>query len=321
MKSQRLRTYDYMDKTYQFNRYAFIDALTSACNKKGSNGERIRITQSSLFEQIADQLYITPEAVKNWKSGYNSPVELHYIEVCANVLGVEILSLLSPVDTQEEATELTEKEISLIEKVYEECIKSMYMISNLFDKEHSTREQRYLQSISSIHQMIDSSLFVSSSVRYRLHRIACDMSESNIFRGMSVRWENINSIRISDCQYQDKIASIYELFLYQRSDIRGGEVDDNDLYYIEEEKALAEKLGYEYPDIPEAYYNNETEDMPKDYNGNPKKINDVCNIRGAEDFEINGNILFKDMMTRFIKMVFAHDFPELNLPESCFINE
>lgn len=331
MKSQRLRTYDYEDKTYQFNRYAFIDALTSACNKKGSNGERIRITQSSLFEQIADQLYITPEAVKNWKSGYNSPVELHYIEVCADVLGVELLSLLSPVDTIEEDPELTEKEIILIERVYEECINSMYMISNLNDKEHTTRERRYLQSISSIHQMIDASLFVSSSVRYRLHRIACDMSEANIFRGMAVRWENINSIRISESRYQDRIASIYEMNFYQRSDIRGGETDENDLDYIEEEKALAEKLGYDYPDIPKYYYKDYTEDMPEDYDdtkdmpedshGNPMKICDVCNIRGTEDFELNGNILFKDMMTRFIKMVFAHDFPELNLPESCFINE
>ena len=319
MKSQRLRTYEYEGKTYQFNRYAFIDALKSVSIKRDADGGIIRVTQSSLFDKIADQLFITPEAVKNWKFGNNSPVELHYIEVCAEVLGVDFMSLLSLVDDNKEDAKLTDKEIALIENVYAECINSMYLLSDSTDR--SSREEKYFQSLSSVHRMIDASLFISSSVRYRLHRIACDMSDHDIFRGMCDRWEKLNLIHLSGIEYQDKIASIYEMNFYQFSHIRGGETDDWDLFYIEEEKALAEKLGYDYPDIPESYINEDTEKMPKDYDGNPKSICDVCYIQDAEDFQINGNILFKDMMTRFIKMVFANDFPELNLPEAYYINE
>ena len=328
MKSQRLKTYSLDGQQYHFNRTAFIDAIKNATQIRNSDGQTIRThTQLSLFEKIADQLGITPEAVKNWKMGNNSPVDLHSIEVCASVLGIDCTCLLTPIDTKE-ASIMTNKEIELIERVYAECINSMYFLSNsceLYTEDifkntsiRQGREAEYLHSLASLHQMIDSTLLISSSVRYRLHRIICDMSESNIFLGMSERWSDINTTKDSEGNYHNRVASIHALSFYASSRIRGGDSDDFDLLYIEEEKALAEKLGFNYSEIPESFYKYDEESIPKDCNGKPVNICTICNINDLTEVELNGNILFKDLMTRFIKMVFVHDFPELNLSDSYF---
>ena len=327
MKSQRLRTYSINGQLYHFNSLAFWNAIKSATRIRNSAGKSIRITtETALQEKIADQLEITPEAIKNWKLGNNSPVNLKSIEVCATVLGVDIMCLLTPVD--EEASKLTDKEIVLIERIYAECINSMYFLNScceLYTDDRSIntsirkdREEEYLKTLATLHQMIDATLLISSSVRYRLHRIICDMSEHNIFLGMSERWQDINTVKNSAGHYHDRLASIYALADYSSSMKRGGDTEDSDLLYVEDEKALAEKLGFKYTDIPDAYYDYDEEHMPKDKNGNPENVSNVCYINDRTEFELNGNILFKDLMTRFIKMVFAHDFPELNIPESYF---
>ena len=103
MKSQNIRTYKKDGKTFMWNRIGFIDEIDRITKAKDAAGKRIGPTQIALFERIADQCDITPEAIRHWRAGNNSPVKLEYIEVCANVLGIDIMSLLTPIEEKTEA--------------------------------------------------------------------------------------------------------------------------------------------------------------------------------------------------------------------------
>ena len=329
-KSRSLSTYNVEGKIFQFNQEAFKHFMTSASSRKDSEGKplKARVTKTKLYDQIADKIGdIEPASIKNWEMGYNSPRSIDYIQVCAEVLKVDLMQLLSPADDQKEVIKLKDKEVTLIEKIYEECINSMYLLHNVHKKltgnpkEDSQirhqNEAEYLEKLSGAHKMVDATLLISASVRYRLHRILNDMGEKGLFIGLPDRWTRINLIELDDHSRQIRVATEDEMFDYTISPSREGGSFRQGYWYFESEKELAEKLGYKYTDIPEAYWDDDQETMPKDSDGTPKKMIDVCQIEDA-DFEMDANILLKDMMTRYIKMVFANDFPELDIPESYF---
>ena len=112
MKSQKARVYKIDGKAYQFNRIAFVDAVKNRTKRKTSYGKKIGTTQGFLFEQIADLLSITPEAVKHWYAGNNSPVDITYIQTCADVLGIDFMNLLSPFQDIMEELKMSDKEVS-----------------------------------------------------------------------------------------------------------------------------------------------------------------------------------------------------------------
>ncbi len=218
---------------------------------------------------------------------------------------------------------LTDKEIELISIIYEECVCCIYLYYDAYKEftedsktNHSIRqkkEKEYFDQLSAAHRMIDArSLFTTDGVKYRLHRIVNDMSERNMFLGMSERWEKINTEQIEEFKAYDRIASIDDMIDYSISPSRESGVLRKGLFYIEEEKALAEKFGYMYSEIPQEYYDDVA--LNPGVSNSERNIGDVCKIEDS-CFELDANILFKDMMTRFIKMVFVNDFPEIKFPE------
>ena len=321
-KSQKPSTFIWNGNEYYFNRIGFIDAIKAATQKRDASGKRI--TQQVLRDKIADKVVLSPESVYKWQQGHNAPGDIKYVEICADVLETDISHLLTPIDSNKGVISLTDKEIELISIIYEECVSCIYLYYDAY-KEFTDdgrmnqdilhqKEKEYFDRLSEAHRMIDArSLFITDGVKYRLHRIVNDMSERNLFLGMSERWEEINTVQLDEHSVCDKTASLWEMVDYSISPSRNSGISRQGLFYIEEEKALAEKLGYKYPDIPQEYYDDENVTNPV-VDGSGRNIGEVCKIEDSS-FELDANILFKDMMTRFIKMVFANDFPEIKFPE------
>jgi len=322
MRSLKPSTFIWNGNEYYFNRIGFINAIKTAAQKRDASGKRI--TQQSLRDKIADQVVLGSEAVYKWQQGYNSPGDIKFVEACADVLEVDISHLLTPIDSNKGVIKLTNKEIELISIIYEECVCCIYLYYDAYKEytedsktNHEIRKKKeteYFDRLSAAHRTIDArSLFITDGVKYRLHRIVNDMSERNMFLGMSERWENINAVQMDEHSVCDKTASLWEMIDYSISPSRDSGISRQGLFYIEEEKALAEKLGYKYPEIPQEYYDDENVTNPvADSSGT--NIGEVCRIEDSS-FELDANILFKDMMTRFIKMVFVNDFPEIKFPE------
>jgi len=320
--SQKPSTFIWNGSEYYFNRIGFIDAIKKAAQKRDASGRRI--TQQMLRDKIADKVVLSSESVYKWQQGYNAPGDIKYIEICADVLETDISHLLTPINSNRRGIKLTDKEIELVSIIYEECVCCIYLYYDAYKEfsedsktNHETRqnkEKEYFARLSAAHRTIDAhSLFITDGVRYRLHRIVNDMSERNMFLGMSDRWEEINTEQIEEFKVYDRIASLDEMIDYSISPSRDSGISRQGLFYIEEEKALAEKLGYKYSKIPQEYYDDENKTNPV-FDGSGRNIGEVCKIEDSS-FELNANILFKDMMTRFIKMIFTNDFPEIQFPE------
>lgn len=322
MRSLKPSTFIWNGNEYYFNRIGFINAIKTAAQKRDASGKRI--TQQALRDKIADQVVLGSEAVYKWQQGYNSPGDIKFVEACADVLEVDISHLLTPIDSNKGVIKLTNKEIELISIIYEECVCCIYLYYDAYKEytednktNHKIRQKKeteYFDRLSAAHRTIDArSLFITDGVKYRLHRIVNDMSERNMFLGMSERWENINAVQMDEHSVCDKTASLWEMIDYSISPSRDSGISRQGLFYIEEEKALAEKLGYKYPEIPQEYYDDENVTNPV-VDSSGTNIGEVCRIEDSS-FELDANILFKDMMTRFIKMVFVNDFPEIKFPE------
>ncbi len=323
MRSLKPSTFIWNGNEYYFNRIGFIDAIKTAAQKRDASGKRI--TQQALRDKIADQVVLGSEAVYKWQQGYNSPGDIKFVEACADVLEVDISHLLTPIDSNRRGLKLTDKEIELISIIYEECVCCIYLYYDAYKEytedsktNHEIRQKKeteYFDRLSAAHRTIDArSLFITDGVKYRLHRIVNDMSERNMFLGMSERWEELNTVHIDEESAYDRISSLWDMIDYSASPSRESGVLRKGLFYIEEEKALAEKLGYMYSEIPQDYYDEYEAAINPGVSNSERNIGEVCKIEDSS-FELNANILFKDMMTRFIKMVFVNDFPEIKFPE------
>lgn len=87
-------------------------------------------------------------------------------------------------------------------------------------------------------------------------------------------------------------------------DLLFGEV----LFYIDEEINLATKLSYDYPEIPDEYYDDTSLDGESlDENGNPRDLTPLAH----PEFGLTPKILFKDYATRLMKNAFRVEFPEI----------
>ena len=325
MKSQKARVYKIDGKAYQFNRIAFVDTVKSRTKRKNSDGKKNGITQSSLFEKIADRLCITPEAIKHWYAGNNSPVDITYIQTCADVLGVDFMNLLTPSEGTMEELKMCDKEVALIERIFGICMDSVYCYLDYQSQRNggstdmtairNEESDEYLGILHQAHQIVDaSSLLVSSSVKYRLHRIINDMTEFQWRR--YDRWVSVAEVPRKDGAEVDELVDLDMVEDISCVTTRKEAVDLFGLFFLDEEKSLAAKLGYSYTDIPDEYY--ETCDyvnngICRDKNGNEMSLTEF-HILDTE-FEVTATIYLKDAVARLLKLVFADSFPELRIPD------
>jgi transcriptional regulator with XRE-family HTH domain len=283
------------------------------------------LSQKVLMERIAEKAYVTYEAVKNWKQGYNGPSDIEMVKICAEVLDIDYHDLLTSIESKQESVKMTEKEIALVENIFGGCIKIVYRFSDRFKhygenrgenhKLFSQARDNYKSEITQLRAVIDSSsLFARESIRYKLHRILIDMCEDYKSFGMAERWEAIEKIEIDEHAFSYNVDTD-EIASFSHISSRANAIETRGIWYLTEEKEMAEKLGYEYTDIPGDYYNNvDLDGQAYDENDNVLELDEFHIIDCNDEYEITPQILYKDMRTRLLKDVFAHDFPELGLP-------
>lgn len=96
MKSNTYRII-YTDKNadYVFNSFAFKAELNK---RKNGYREGQKITFQEIFEELAEQLNVSVEAVKRWKQGYNGPSDIDIVKQIASYLEIDYMVLLSDVN-------------------------------------------------------------------------------------------------------------------------------------------------------------------------------------------------------------------------------
>lgn len=310
-------------KQYQFDYIAFSELLaekaseseTTVSAEPKNKTERIkRIPQSTWMAKIADELEISPEAVKNWKRGYNGPKDIDSVIKCAKVLDVDVLSLLRPLDIIQEYEKMNEKEIDVISDVFSKCIDAIYCYSDRWKQYTDDRrihnrqinreaESIFKCSVEEIHRVVDkSALLITDSVRYRLHRILNDLFFISFCDPIPAGWEEIGE------SIKNNVDSFTLRFYY---DCPTRESVSDNIWYFSDEQDIAEKMDYSYTPIPDCYYDNVNLDgNPLDGNDKPIPMGKF-GITDDTEFEFSPNIIYKDMMTRALRDVFLHDFPGL----------
>ena len=307
------RVLSYDGQQYQFDYIAFSDLLASKASKPKKGDRKTGISQNTLMNKIADELDISLEAVIRWKRGYNGPKDIDSVIKCANVLDIDVLSLLKPLETIQEDEKLNEKEKNVIEDVFCKCVEAIYCFAERFKQytedlrlntslKHKAEED-FVSSIEEVHRFVNkSALLITDSVRYRLHRLLNDLCDIDFAMPIPDRWEKIEESMGNNI---DSYTLRFYYYYYQRTSL-----NDN-IWYLTDEQEIAEKMNYLYTPIPNNYYDNVNVDgIPLDENNDPIQMNGF-GITDFTNFEITPNILYKDMMTRLLRDVFMHDFPGL----------
>ena len=91
------KTYEENGRAYQFSHKKLLMYM----NKK-KYGEQLagkKITKQAMMEELAEKLFVSAEAVKNWMYGYNGPSELEQVKSLADYFGIDYHDLL---DTEED---------------------------------------------------------------------------------------------------------------------------------------------------------------------------------------------------------------------------
>ena len=315
MKSTKdtFRILSYDGQQYKFDHIAFNDLLASKASKPKNGEKKGGISQSTWMNKIAEKLEISFEAVIRWKRGYNGPKDIDTVIKCANVLGVDVLSLLRPLETVQEDKIMHEKEANVIEEVFCKCVEAIYRFSERFKQYTDDRrlnnsleskaKDDFVSSIEEIHRFVDkAALLITDSARYRLHRLLNDLCDIDFAMPIPDRWEKIEESMGNNI---DSFNLRFYYNCYKRTNL-----NDN-IWYLTDEQEIAEKMNYSYTPIPDDYYDNVNEDgIPLDENDNPIQMMKP-GITDTTGFEIDPNILYKDMMTRLLRDVFMHDFPGL----------
>ena len=315
-----MRKYTIKGKTYIFDRYKFIDILGSILLRKEGDGSVTQIHQIDIFNRIADKVGLSsPDAVKQWKRGKGCPADVERVKACAEVLGVNFMELLTPC-VEKEMSKLNDKEVALLEKVFAGCMncyyeKAEWLFDSTIDKEQrwdleNSFTDKVLEHVEEMHLLTDqNALYISEDIRYRIHRFLNDFKEEYDIWDMKPEWKQIQS------ESEGSLPQDISMFIPIEHSLCFGEIKTHEqgvyvhgLFYIDEEINLATKLSYDYPEIPDEYYDDTSLDGESlDENGNPRDLTPLAH----PEFGLTPKILFKDYATRLMKNAFRVEFPEI----------
>lgn len=110
-----LKTFTIDGKPMQFNTYLFDSCFKDYCKKNKTSLGKMAI-------QIAEELCVSDEAVRNWRKGINSPSDLEKISDLENILGLETGRLLRTVQEDSEMERLTDRQLTAAKKIYDAII-------------------------------------------------------------------------------------------------------------------------------------------------------------------------------------------------------
>ena len=81
---------------YQFNSVSFNAFINIKKFKENEKGHKL--TKAIITEELAEMLYVSTDAVKNWLYGYNGPADVEQIKAISDYLDIEYLLLLQKVE-------------------------------------------------------------------------------------------------------------------------------------------------------------------------------------------------------------------------------
>ena len=109
MRSLSYRTFQINDKKYSFSRNGFNKAIQDYRLEKSIGGKGIKLNDA--FQEIADELNISVEAIKKWRYGHNGPGDLDIIKSIASVMNCDYMDLL--IEHDSEKTKICDSNISI----------------------------------------------------------------------------------------------------------------------------------------------------------------------------------------------------------------
>jgi len=109
VRSLSYRTFQINDKKYSFSRNGFNKAIQDYRLEKSFGGKVIKLNDA--FQDIADELNISVEAIKKWRYGHNGPGDLDIIKSIASVMNCDYMNLLIEHDSEE--SKISDSNISI----------------------------------------------------------------------------------------------------------------------------------------------------------------------------------------------------------------
>lgn len=140
--SKNLKVFQYQDIEVQFNAKSFDDLSKEYKQKK-------KVTLGSIEADIAKEVKVSEEAVRNWRFGKNGPSELEMIKGIAKVLELSNWTiLLEKYDGGKTMAAITDREKDALKRVYDSIIDFLYEFIDsdgfeivMYDVEHQIRSE------------------------------------------------------------------------------------------------------------------------------------------------------------------------------------
>lgn len=111
MKNVDTKIFEYKGMQMQFNSLLFERVFKDYCAKH-------KVGYGEMAERIAQELYVSSEAVRNWRKGINGPGDLERINDLERILELKEGRLLMPVRYRK-VERLSERQIDAVKKVYD----------------------------------------------------------------------------------------------------------------------------------------------------------------------------------------------------------
>ncbi len=123
MKSKQTRIFIEEKKQFRFDNIAFRSCLDGEARKR-------KVTKGQIAEEIASKLYVSTDAIKNWKSGNNGPASLELIKKAAEVLHTDWHLFVVDINGGAKMGNLTERQKNAVKRIYDVLIWFLEVFNN-----------------------------------------------------------------------------------------------------------------------------------------------------------------------------------------------
>lgn len=133
---------------YRFNEQQLRASMS--VRKSILKSSDVKATLSAITEELADAMYVSPEAVKNWMYGYNGPSDMEQIKIIADFfdedyhrfLIMEEGNMLDNNKKENSVKVITEAQRDYTKKVVREIYQDVYRIVELLVEDYYVDDKR-----------------------------------------------------------------------------------------------------------------------------------------------------------------------------------
>ena len=248
---------------YQFSSVSFNALINLKKYKDNENGNRI--TKAIITEELAKNLHVSTDAIKNWLYGYNGPTDFEQVKAISDYLDVDYLVLLQKVEDDNMV----------------EGIKVSVSAEDIFNDGFEKRIGDYIETKRCIRNIYQKMLAYVNETEKCFEKYQ-NIKDEEINEETYIEEEKDN-IRLKDlyCELQDELDKYYlDLSFKLQNDIRNymwgvmfdyhdevsiGKLYDCDYKPSDEEKKIVQKKIEEMKDYFNWKFYSDVEDLFKDY--------------------------------------------------------